>query len=87
MDVIGAWTTLAASVVLLLVTLTLLRERLPHRWVDALVAIGGAGVALGGLLFLSDVGAASWIVAPLLLASCAVLQWRLLFAPGGPLRT
>jgi multisubunit Na+/H+ antiporter MnhB subunit len=87
MDAMGGWTTLAASVVLLAVTLTVLRERLPRRWMDGLVALSGAGVAVGGLLFLDDVGVASWVVAPLLLAVSAVAQWRLLFAPGGPLRT
>lgn len=87
MDVVGAWTTLAAAVLLLAVTLTALRERLHRRWIDGLVALGGAGLAIGGLLFLDDVGVASWIVGPLLLAACALVQWRLLFAPGGPLRT
>jgi hypothetical protein len=87
MDPVGAWTTLAASIALLAVTLMSLRERLPRRWVDALVIVGSAGVAIGGLLFLDDVGAASWVVAPVLLAACGVLQWRLLFAPGGPMRT
>lgn len=87
MDVIGAWTTLAVSAALLAVTVILLRERLPRRWIDVLMALGGAGVALGGLLFLTDVGPASWVVAPLVLAASAVVQWRLLFAPGGPLRT
>ena len=87
MDVVGAWTTLAASVVLLAATLIVLRERLPRRWIDGLVALGGAGVAVGGLLFIEDVGLASWVVAPLLLAVSALVQWRVLFAPGGPLRT
>jgi len=86
-DVIGAWTTLAVSAALLAITVTLLRERLPRRWIDVLMALGGAGVALGGLLFLTDVGPASWVVAPLVLAASAVVQWRLLFALGGPLRT
>lgn len=87
MDPIGAWTTLVVSVAVLGVTLAVLRERLPRRWIDVLVALGSAGVALGGLLFLDDVGPWSWVVAPLLLAGCGILQWRLLFAPGGPMRT
>ena len=87
MDPVGAWTCLAASVALLAVTLVVLRERLPRRWVDVLVAVGSAGVAVGGLLFLDDVGVASWVVAPVLLAGCGLLQWRMLFAAGGPLRT
>lgn len=78
---------MAASVALLAVTLVVLRERLPRRWVDVLVAVGSAGVAVGGLLFLDDVGVASWVVAPVLLGACGLLQWRMLFAPGGPLRT
>lgn len=87
MDPIGAWTTLVASVALLGLTLLVLRERLPRRWIDLLVVLGAAGLAFGGLLLLEDVGFWSWVVAPLLMAACGLLQWRLLFAPGGPMRT
>lgn len=72
---------------LLGVTMVVLRERLRRAWIDALVVLGGVGVAVGGLLFLDDVGLASWVVAPTLMAAGAFGQWRLLFAPGGPLRT
>lgn len=87
MDPVGAWTTSIASVALLGLTLFALRDRLPRRWIDVLVVIGSAGLAVGGLLFLDDVGVWSWVVAPLLMAACGLLQWRLLFAPGGPMRT
>ena len=87
MDPIGSWATLAASVALLGVTLLAWRERLPRRWIDIFVIVGSAGLAIGGLSFLEDVGIWSWVVAPILLAACGVLQWRLLFAPGGPMRT
>jgi hypothetical protein len=86
-DPIGAWTTLLVSVAVVAGTLVAMRERLPRTWIDVLVALGSAGIALGGLLLLDDVGPWSWVVAPVLLAGCGVLQWRLLFAPGGPMRT
>lgn len=86
-DPIGAWTTLGAAATLVLATVLFLQERLPPIWSDALVALGGCGVATGGLLFLDDVGLASWVVAPAVLAVSAVAQRRALFAPGGPLRT
>ena len=78
MDLIGSWATLAASVALLGVTLLAWRERLPRRWIDIFVIVGSAGLAIGGLSFLEDVGIWSWVVAPILLAACGVLQPRLL---------
>lgn len=87
MDVTGAWTTIAVSAALLAVSVLVLRHRLPRRWIDVLVAIGGAGVAIGGLLFFDDVGVASWVLAPVFLAAGAIAQWRVLFTAGGPFRT
>lgn len=72
---------------LLAVALLVLRDRVSRVWIDLMMCLGGAGVAVGGLLFLEDVGLASWVVAPLILAAGAFGQWRVLFAPGGPLRT
>ncbi|HEY7668295.1 MAG TPA: hypothetical protein VIE12_09250 [Actinomycetota bacterium] len=54
---------------------------------DALLALVGVAVALGGLALQHDVGVWSWIVAPLILAVALPLHVRVLFAGAGPLRT
>ncbi|MGZ4149506.1 MAG: hypothetical protein ACXVQJ_05665 [Actinomycetota bacterium] len=87
MDPLGAWTTLLASAALTLWTTFELRPRLPVRVVTALLAIGGAGLGFGGLLFVRDVGIASWVVAPAALAVLVPAHVRVLFAGEGPLRT
>lgn len=53
---------------------------------DLPVAVAGAGIGLGALLFQRDVSAAGWIVTPALTAGLAVLHVRALFRGGGPLR-
>jgi hypothetical protein len=82
-----AWAVLAASTLLLLAAAFPLRTRLPDRAVDVLLALAGAGVGVGGLLFLADVGIASWIFAPVFLAVAAIAHVRALFAGAGPFRT
>ena len=64
-----------------------LRTTLPRPATDALMALAGAGIGVGGLLLLDDVGTASWIAAPVVLAVVAPLHVRALFARGGPFRT
>jgi hypothetical protein len=64
-----------------------LRTKLPQAGVDALMALAGALIAVGGLLMLHDVNTASWIAGPLMLAVIAPLNVRALFARGGPFRT
>jgi hypothetical protein len=87
MDPVGGWSTLlAASAVVLLATFPL-RTRLRPPVVDVLLALGGVGIGVGGLLLLDDVELASWVVAPLLLAVAAVAHVRILFAGQGPFRT
>ncbi len=76
-----------ASSMLASVTGGWLRALLPQPAVDALMALAGAGIGAGGLLFLDDVGTASWVVAPAVLALIAVLHVRALFAREGPFRT
>jgi hypothetical protein len=44
----------------------------------------GIGVATGGLLVQGDVGAASWVVAVLVLAVLTPVHARLVFGPPGP---
>jgi hypothetical protein len=87
MDPVAGWSVLLAAAALLLLAALPLRTRLPQRVLDALVALGGAGVGVGGLLLLNDVEAASWVVAPVLLAVAAVAHVRFLWAGEGPFRT
>jgi hypothetical protein len=78
---------LAGSAAVLLAAAFPLRTRLPRIVDDGLLALAGAGLAVGGLLQLEDVGAASWLIAPPLAAVAAVTSVRTLFADGGPFRT
>ena len=87
MDDLLAWSVLGAASVLFLLAALPLRTRLHPRIVDLLLAISGAGVAVGGLLFLDDVGRASWVFAPIFMAVGAIAHVRALFAGAGPLRT
>lgn len=78
---------LAICAVAIVATAGPLRTRLPDRLVDAALALEGAGLALGGLLLLDDVGTGSWIVGPAALAILTPLHVRALFAGEGPFRT
>jgi hypothetical protein len=64
-----------------------LRPRVSPHTVDALMALSGAGLGIGALCFVEDVGAASWVAAPLILAVVAAAQVRALFTGEGPFRT
>ena len=87
MDPVGGWTTLLLATTVLALATFPLRARLRPRVVDAMLALGGAGIGVGGLLLLRDVETASWVVAPVLLAIAAVAHVRFLFAGEGPFRT
>jgi hypothetical protein len=87
MDPVAGWSFLLAAAALLLLAAFPLRTRLPRRVLDGLLALGGAGIGVGGLLLLSDVEPASWVVAPVLLAVAAAAHVRFLFAGQGPFRT
>jgi hypothetical protein len=82
-----AWAVLVAASVLFLAAAFPLRTRLHPRVVDALLAISGAGVGIGGLLFLDDVGIGSWVFTPVFLGMAAIAHVRALFAGAGPFRT
>jgi hypothetical protein len=64
-----------------------LRTTLPPLVIDALMALAGALIGVGGLLTLDEVSPASWIAGPLTVAVIAPLNVRALFARGGPFRT
>ena len=87
MDPVGGWTTLLAALVVLVLATFPLRTRLRPAVVNAMLALGGAGIGAGGLLFLRDVEPGSWVVAPALLAVATVAHVRFLFAGEGPFRT
>jgi len=87
MDPVGGWTALLAALAVLVMATFPLRTRLRPAIVYAMLALGGAGIGVGGLLFLRDVEPGSWVVAPALLAIAAVAHVRFLFAGEGPFRT
>ncbi len=87
MNPVAGWTIVAASTVLTLLTVFGLRRRLALPAVDGLIAIGGAGLGIGGLLIVHDVEPGSWIVGPAAIAVLAVVHVRALFAGSGPFRT
>jgi hypothetical protein len=76
----------AAGATVLLATWVLLRHRLSGTSADALTALAGVLVGVGGLLLLDDVGLASWLLTPPFLAAAGVAHRRALFAGAGPLR-
>jgi hypothetical protein len=76
-----------AANVLGVVTGGRLRGLLPRPAIDALMALAGAGIGVGGLMMMDDVGTASWIAGPAVLAVIAPLHVRALFARDGPFRT
>ncbi len=87
MDTVAGVTLVAGSWALFAASALWIRMHAPAWVVDALLAASGVGVAIGGLLLLSDVSVASWVVAPLFLAVASVVHVRALFAGSGPLRT
>jgi thiamine transporter ThiT len=76
--------TIAAASALGLLVVFVLWHRLPGVAAFALMASCGIGVATGGLLVQGDVGAASWVVAVLVLAVLTPVHARLVFGPPGP---
>jgi hypothetical protein len=87
MNMPAAWITLAAGVGLLLIASFPLRTRVGRRVLDGLLVLAGAGIGVGGLLFLENVGLASWIVTPVVLGVATLAHVRALFADAGPFRT
>ena len=79
--------TIAVAGALLVLTVWRLRLRMSRTGLDILLALEGAAVGVGGLLFLEDVGLGAWILTPIALATIAVLHVKVLFAGSGPLRT
>ena len=79
---------IVAAAVLLLVDAFVLRGKVGPRLTDVLAAFGGAAVGVGGLLLQHrDVSAASWALAPAILALDSLAHNRALFGGSGPFRT
>ncbi len=85
MDVVGVAVIAGSGAVVLGAALA--RPRMRRLVSDALVALGGAGLGIGGLLLLEHPARSAWVIAPLSIAILAVLHVRVLSAPGGPMRT
>jgi hypothetical protein len=83
----GGWTVIAGSLVALGIAAVVLRRNLSGTAFAIAAGAAGVGVGLGGLEVVGDAGAASWVVAPIVLAVASALQVKALFAPGGPFRT
>jgi len=81
------WTVIAAAAALLLVTWLWLQRSSSQVILDLLTMIAGFTAAVGGLMVIVDVSAASWVLAPLLVAGGAMLHRRVLFHGEGPFRT
>jgi hypothetical protein len=86
MDPVGAWTTIAVSTAIIVETWLGLQGKVSERVVDVGSAVGGLGVAIGGLLLFDDPGVTSWVLTPPVLALATVAHRRVLFAGEGPLR-
>jgi hypothetical protein len=81
------WAIVVTSFAALGIALFVLRRNLSGASSAIAAGAAGVGVAVGGLVVVGDVGVASWVVAPVVLAVASVLQVKALFAPGGPFRT
>jgi hypothetical protein len=51
------------------------------------LGVAGAGLGVGALMLQQDVGAASWVVAPLVMAGLTIAHTMAMIAGDGPLRT
>jgi len=83
----GGWSIIGISIAVILVAWFGVRRTAPPWLADLGSVVGGAGLGMGGLLLLHDVGVASWVLTPVGLAAATVVHRRLLFAGDGPLRT
>lgn len=81
------WTLAAGGMVLLAVTWVRVQHDVAPLVADALTVVAAATAAVGGLLVLTDVTVASWILAPLCCGAGAWLHRRVLFRGAGPFRT
>ncbi len=78
---------IGVTAALIAVTAAWIRPRIARPATDALLALEGAGLGVGGLLVQQGVGTAAWILTPMALAFIVALHVRALFAGSGPLRT
>jgi len=85
MEAVGAVMLVTSGA--LIVTVAVAWARIQSTLGNVLVACGGVGLAVGGLLALGDAAVSAWLIAPPVVAILSVVHVRLLVAPGGPLRT
>ena len=78
---------IAVGAALVMVAAGWVRPRAPHVVSIALLAVGGAAIGAGGLVFVDDPGVGAWLLTPPAVALIAVLHVEVLFAGSGPLRT
>jgi hypothetical protein len=78
---------LVASSLVVLAGAFPLRDRLPRRWGNLWLAVGGAGLGIGGVMLVENPTRDAWVLAPLVLAVMTVIHVRMLFAGAGPMRT
>ncbi len=62
------------------------RSVVPPLVMDAIIAVLGAGMGIGALLFQDDIATRAWVLVPIGGAALAVWHMRALFAKTGPLR-
>jgi hypothetical protein len=77
-------TLITASVVLALVGAFVLRRRLPTVAVAIILAVAGAGLAVGGMLVQPDPSAGEFAVAVALLTVLVPAHVRIVLGPFGP---
>jgi hypothetical protein len=78
---------LIGSLGLVGVAVWVVRPSRPTRDVVISLAVAGAGLGVGALMLQRDVGVASWVVAPLVMAGLTIAHTMAMIAGDGPLRT
>lgn len=84
---VGGLAILVASLALVGVAVWFVRPRSSARAVVLTLALAGAGLGVGALMIQRDVGIASWILTPLIMAGLTIAHTLTLTAGTGPLRT
>jgi hypothetical protein len=78
---------MATSLALVAIGVWVVRPRTSTPAFVVTMAIAGAGLGLGALLFMDDVGIASWFLTPVVMAVLQTAHTMAMVAGDGPLRT